>query len=111
MSTLPPRRRAVCACGKTLCYLLACGPDAEGATQIDCGRCQYLVWRLYKARGEALPKRAVMVVHTIGHAAGAVVESAVLVLETAGDDGRQVMRQRPRADLGAAIQGDALPLA
>lgn len=108
MSVLSHRRRAVCACGKTLCYLLACGEDAEGATQIDCGRCQYLVWRLYKGRGEAIPKRAVMVVHTIGHASATVVESAVLVLETAGADGRQVMRQRPQVDLPAAIMGDAL---
>lgn len=95
------RRRAVCACGKTLCYLLACGPDAEGATQIDCGRCQYLVWRLYRSRGEELPKRALMVLHTVSHDCAAVTDSEVLSL-TEG-----AMRARPAADLRAAIDAAA----
>lgn len=102
MTTPTPRRRRVtCACGKTLLYLIACPPDAPGATQIDCGRCQYLVWRLYRSRGEELPKRALMVLHTIGHAAGAVTGSEVLALS----DG--AMHQRPASDLRAAIDAAA----
>lgn len=101
MSTTPRRRRVACACGKTLLYLIACPPDAPGATQIDCGRCQYLAWRLYRSRGEELPKRALMVLHTISHAGGTVTGSEVLVL-TGG-----AMRARPISDLRAAIEATA----
>lgn len=100
MSATPRRRRVTCACGKTLLYLIACPPDAPGATQIDCGRCQYLVWRLYRSRGEELPKRALMILHTIDHAGAVVTGSEVLVLSGG------TMRARPAADLVAAIDAN-----
>lgn len=102
MTTPTPRRRRVtCVCGKTLLYLIACPTDAPGATQIDCGRCQYLVWRLYRSRGEDMPKRALMVLHTVSHDCAAVTDSEVLSL-TEG-----AMRARPAADLRAAIDAAA----
>ncbi len=98
MSAPNYRRRVTCSCGKTLMYLVGCDATTSGRTQIDCGRCQYLVWRLYRSRGEDMPKRALMVLHTIGHAVGAITGSEVLAL----DNG--TMRQRPAADLRAAIE-------
>ena len=91
------RRRVTCACGKTLMYLVHCDADAKGMTQIDCGRCQYLVWRMYKARGETVAKKNVMVVHTVTHAAGLLIRSEVFTL----DEG--VMRPRPGSDLRDAL--------
>lgn len=91
------RRRVTCACGKTLMYLVYCDADASGMTQIDCGRCQYLVWRMYKARGETVAKKNTMVVHTVTHAAGLLIRSEVFTL----DEG--VMRPRPGSDLRDAL--------
>ena len=86
-----------CACGKTLMYLVACDADASGQTQIDCGRCQYLVWRMYRAGGETVAKRNVMVVHTIMHADGVLIRSEVFTLDDGG------MRPRPGSDLRDAL--------
>lgn len=94
------RRRALCACGKTLFYLLDTPASALGFTQIDCGRCQYLVWRMYKARGEVLPKRHVLVVHTIAHADGAILQSETLTMDA---DSGHAMRARPTTDLSEAL--------
>lgn len=97
MSAPTYRRRVTCACGKTLMYLVGCDADASGRTQIDCGRCQYLVWRMYKVSGETVMKKNVMVVHTIGHADGVLISSEVFTLDDGG------VRPRPGTDLVDAL--------
>lgn len=97
MSASTHRRRVTCACGKTLMYLVRCDASSQGQTQIDCGRCQYLVWRMYKARGETVTKKNVLIVHTISHAAAVIVRSEVFTLDDGG------MRPRPSEDLQDAL--------
>ena len=97
MSAPTRRRRVTCACGKTLMYLVACDADASGQTQIDCGRCQYLVWRMYKAAGETVTKKNVMIVHTVTHGGGTLIRSEVFTLDDGG------MRPRPGSDLRDAL--------
>lgn len=97
------RARVTCPCGRPLLYVV--GPSSGNCqVELDCSRCQYLVWRTYKAAGDALAKRSVMVVHTVELPAGRVVKSIVLTLD-GGDAARgYFMRQRPVGDLARALE-------
>ena len=97
MSAPTHRRRVTCACGKTLMYLVGCDATTTGVTQIECGRCQYRVWRMDKAVGETVTKKNVMIVHTVTHATGTVIRSEVFALDEGG------MRPRPGSDLQDAL--------
>lgn len=99
-----------CVCGRPLFDLLDHPEAADGIgpasrVQVDCTRCQYMVFLLYRWRGRPCDKREVLVVHTVDLRAGAVVLSEVFIGAKAGDRrGDRGGMRAPADDLHEAMR-------
>lgn len=99
-----------CVCGRPLFDLLDHPEAADGMgpasrVQVDCPRCQYLVFLLYRWRGQPCDKRQVLVVQTVDLRTAAVVLSEVFIGAKAGDRrGDRGGSRAPASDLQEAMK-------
>lgn len=81
------------------------GPSSR--VQIDCPRCRYVLWLYYRYLGEGeLPKRNIVVIHTVRLDRAKVIHTDIYVGPDAGtENARRTCPQRPATDLDAALSG------
>lgn len=98
-----------CVCGRPLFDLLD-HPDASDGSghasrmQVDCSRCQYMVFLLYRWQGRPCDKQQVLVVHTVDLRSGDVVLSEIFIGAKAGDRrGDRGGERAPESDLHEAM--------